>query len=154
MRHVAGKAVDGSMVSFFFGGIEWPITKIEYADNLTIVSVNQMGTQEIEATTEGKYETEEKTFEMTKARWEDFLAALPGNNFGSTRVPIVVRAADPDINPLTSLGSQADTLENSRMTGVAGSYENSEAVSMMVIKYKPQQIKWSGKTLNRIRGVI
>jgi hypothetical protein len=153
MRHVAGKAVDGSMVSFFFAGLEVPITKVEYADNLTIASVNQLGTQEIEATTEGKYETEEKTFEMTKARWEDFLTTLPGNNFGSVRFPIVVRAADPDINPLTSLGSQADTLENCRITGIAGSYENSEAVSMVVIKYKPQQIKWSGKTLNRVRGI-
>ena len=153
MRHVAGKAVDGSMVSFFFAGVEVAITKIEYADNLTIASVSQLGTQEIEATTEGKYETEEKTFEMTKARWQDFLATLPGNNYGSVRVPIVVRAADPDINPLTSLGAQADTLENCRITGVAGAYEASESVSMVVIKYKSQQIKWSGKTLNRVRGV-
>jgi len=141
------------MVTLFFAGGELPITKVEYADNLTIASVNELGAQHTEATTDGKYETEEKTFEMIKARWEDFLATLPGNNFGGVRFPIVVRAQDPDLNPLTSLGSQADTLENCRITGIAGSYENSEAVSMVVIKYKPQQIKWSGKTLNRVRGV-
>jgi hypothetical protein len=152
MRHVAGKAVDGSMVSFFYAGQEWAITKIEYADNLTIADVNQLGTQEIDATTNGKYTVEEKTFEMTKARWEEFLFVMP-NGFGNLRNPIVVRSEDPDTNLLTSLGSQADTLENCRITGIAGSYENSEAVSMVVIKYKPQQIRWSGKTINRVRGL-
>lgn len=152
MRHVAGKAVDGSMVSFFFASQEWAITKIEYADNLTIADVSQLGSQEIDATTNGKYTTDEKTFEMTKARWEEFLLLLP-NGFGTVRNTIVVRAADPDTNLLSSLGSQADTLENCRISGVAGSYENSEAVSMVVIKYKPQQIRWSGKTINRVRGI-
>jgi hypothetical protein len=154
MRHVAGKAVDGSMVTMFFNGVEWPITKIEYADNLTKADINQLGKQSVDGRTRGKYEPEEKTFEMTKARWEDFLAALPVNGFGNSLFPIVVRAADPDINPLTSLGSQADTLENCTINGVAGSYENSEAVAMMVIKYKPQQIKWSGKTLNSVAGIL
>jgi hypothetical protein len=154
MRHVAGKAVDGSMVTMFFNGGEWPITKIEYADNLTKADVNQLGKQSIDGRTRGKYEPEEKTFEMTKARWEDFLAVLPVNGFGNSLFPIVVRAADPDINPLTSLGSQADTLENCTINGIAGSYENSEAVSMMVIKYKPQQIKWSGRTLNSVAGIL
>jgi hypothetical protein len=153
MRHVAGKAVDGSMVSFFENGIEWPITKIEYADNLTIAEVVPLGSQEIEATTNGKYSTEEKTLEMTKARWEEYLATQP-NGFGNLRKSIVVRAEDPDTNLLTSLGAQSDTLENCRFTGVAGSYENSEAVSMVVIKYKPQQIQWSGKTINYVRGLI
>jgi hypothetical protein len=154
MRHVAGKAVDGSTVSFFFAGAEWPITKIEYADNITLATVVELGSQHNEAMTFGKYDTEEKTFEMIKARWESFLATLPSNNFGGIMFPIVVRSSDPDLNPLSSLGSQADTLESCRVTGVAGSYEASEAVSIVVIKYKPLQIKWSGKTLNRIRGVV
>jgi hypothetical protein len=153
MRHVAGKAVDGTMVTFFDSGNEWPITKVEYADNLTIASVTPLGSQEIEATTNGKYEPEEKTFEMTKARWEEYLLTLPTNGFGNSRFPIVVRAEDPDTNILSSLGSQADTLDNCRIIGIAGSYENSEAVSMVVIKYKPQQIYWSGRTLNRVAGV-
>ena len=84
MRHVASKAVDGSMVSLFYNGVEWPITKVEYADNLAIADVNQLGTQEIDATTNGKYSTEEKTFEMTKARWEEFLLVLP-TGFGNVR---------------------------------------------------------------------
>lgn len=153
MRHVAGKAVDGSMVTMFFDGVEWPITKIEYADNLTKADVNQLGQQRIDGRTRGKYEVEEKTFEMTKARWEDFLATLP-NGFGNEIFQVVVRAEDPDLNPLTSLGSQADTLENCTINGIAGSYENSEAVSMVVIKYKPQQIRWSGKTLNDAGGLL
>ncbi len=153
MQHVAGKAVDGSMVTFFDSGNEWPITKIEYADNLTIAEVVELGSQEIAATTNGKYAPEEKTFEMVKARWEEYLLTLAINGFGNQRFPIVVRAEDPDTNILSSLGSQADTLENCRIIGVAGSYENSEAVSMVVIKYKPQQIRWSGRTLNRTAGV-
>lgn len=153
MRHVAGKAVDGSIVSFFYAAQEWQITKIEYADNLTVADISQLGSQEIDAMTYGKYSVEEKTFEMTKARWEEFLALLP-NGFGNSRQTIVVRAEDPDTDLINSLGSQSDTLENCRITGVAGSYENSEAVSMVVIKFKPQQIRWSGKTLNRVAGLI
>jgi hypothetical protein len=153
MQHVAGKAVDGSMVTFFDSGNEWPITKVEYADNLTIAKVRELGSQEIVATTNGTYEPEEKTFEMVKARWEEYLLTLPANGFGNTRFPIVVRAEDPDTNILSSLGSQADTLENCRILGVAASYENSEAVSIVVVKYFPQQIRWSQKTLNRVAGV-
>lgn len=153
MRHVAGKAVDGSMVSFFANGVEWPITKVEYADNLATADVVQLGSQEVEAITNGKYSTEEKTFEMTKARWEEFLLAQP-NGFGNVRFPIVIRAQDPDINPLTSLGSQADTLIDCKINGVAGSYTNDESVAMVVIKYKPRQIRWSGKTLNRVAGLL
>ena len=154
MRHVAGKAVDGSMVTFFYQGGNVPITKIEYADNLTVADVSKLGSQEIEATTPGKYSTEEKTLEMTKAHWEELLLTFPGNGFGNVRGTGVVRAEDPDTDVLTSLGSQSDTIQNMRITGVAGSYENSEAVSMVVLKYKPQQIRWSGKTLNRVAGIL
>lgn len=154
MRHVAGRAVDGSMVTVFVDGTPIEITKIELADNLVKATGSALGKQEISYVTRGKYETEEKTFEMTKARWEEFLTRLPSNGFGNKVFPIVVFVEDPETDPLTSLGNARDELIDCTIYGIAGSYENSEAISMMVIKYKPRQIKWSGKTLNLIAGIL
>lgn len=142
------------MITAFVDGDEVVITKIEFADNLTKTDVTPLGSQAIEGRTRGKYTVEEKTMEMTTARWAELKLRLPTNGFGNKPFAIVVRAEDPDTNVLTSLGSDATFLDNCTINGVAATYENSEAVSMTVLKYQPQQIRWGTHTLNQINGLL
>jgi hypothetical protein len=149
LRRVANVGLDGSTVSMSLGKLEIRILKAGYGDSLKPESLSYMGSQKIDETTPGIYETDEGSITMSAVKFRtELMPAMPTTGGGNVRIPIVFTRTHPD------LGSDSDLCENCRFTNWAAALENSAKAEEVELKFKPQQIKWTDerKTINALVG--
>lgn len=124
------------------------IQKIGFGDKLNTEIVRRIGSQEIEAITDGEYETEDVSVTVEQAIWlRDILPYLPKNGFGSFRFMINVHLNDPE------LGKLHVKMERCRIVGVKDAIENGPGALVAELTIRTRQISRNGHTLNRRRGV-
>lgn len=151
LRRVAGVAFDGSVVTVTFGKAEIRCIKASYGDKLDKAKLTEMGSQQIDAVTQGSYGTDDLKVTMSSHRWRtEFMPLMPQTGGGNLPLAIVVGRSHPQ------LGDDSDLLEGCYCTANGGSVENSNKAEEVELTFTVTQIKWTNdrKTINQLAGVV
>lgn len=148
IKRVNRIAADGTTVTTTFGRHRIAALKASYGDKLETETLNEMGSQSIDARSPGKYSTDEFTitFEYVTFR-ERVSPLLQKDGFGNEKIPIVVGTFHPD------LGSDSDLLDRCRFVGQKENPENTATPRSVECTFTVDQIYWgeSRKTRNKLR---
>lgn len=139
-------AYDGGTVEIQWGSAAYGLNKISFGQKLESEKLRRIGSQSIDADTEGTYDTDDVAVTMEVGEWGRLLAALPANGYGRARFPILINYLHPD------LGSQKVELQRCKILSDKDSIEASAAGSMVELTLRTMQIVRNGKTLNKRKG--
>ncbi len=140
-------AADGTTVTTILGKHQIPALKASYGDKIEREVGSEMGSQQIDYETPGKYSTEvlALTFEYVRFH-EDISPLLQTDGFGNERIPIVVAVSHPD------LGSDSDLLDQCRFLSQKDSVDNTSGARVVETEWSTNQIYWGDerKTRNKL----
>lgn len=152
-KNVADVALDGTTIEVRGGTTAIPLMKIAYGDGIDPQPLQRMGSQEVDATTEGAYKIDEITASMEKAIYNTVLLPFliaknrgSKNGIGRVRFPISVSYAHPELT------TAHDTIQQAQVVSVKNSAESGGAATMVELKIKARQILWNGTSINKRRG--
>ncbi|MEQ9324836.1 MAG: hypothetical protein RIF41_37060 [Polyangiaceae bacterium] len=150
IKRVEGLGLDGSTVNIMLGKIEVPMISASYGDKLDVGELGYMGGQQIDELTQGKYSTDEITFEVSDVIYRSLiLPNMPSRGMGVIRIPsIIINKEHPD------LGSDSDQLSGCRLIGWPMQINNTQEAFKLSLKAKCRQVLWGSerKTINLLRG--
>jgi len=147
-----GNEFDGSCNSVIIGSATIPALSASYADGLDKGDVVEMGSQEIEAVTQGIYKRDEPKIKFRSSIFRTMLMPMfPANGFGNVRWQIVVVKDHPD------MGSDSDLLNSCYCTNVSAAIEASNKGDEVETTWKIGKggIAWTDerKTIFRSKNV-
>lgn len=144
IQRVSRIAADGTTVSVTIGRHEFRCLKAGYGDKLETETGAEMGSQEIDYRTPGKYTTEELTltFEYVKFH-EEISPKLQFDGFGNEQMPIVVGVSHPD------LGDDSDLLDLCRFVSQKDAVEAGSGARVVETTWTTDQIYWGEERKTR-----
>lgn len=150
LRRISGHELDGSTVTITIGKYQFYALAVSYGDSLQPEKLRQMGGQEIDAITEGTYETEEGKLRVSASVWRGEIAPLlEQNGWGNVGHSVVVSFTHKQ------LGSDSDLLADCRLISNTDAPEAGSKPLEHEIKLVYRQIFWTDdrKTINRLGDV-
>jgi hypothetical protein len=145
MKRVVGIEFDGSTVKVTIGRTEIPCLAASYGDNLQPEKLREMGSQQIDAITNGTYETDEAKIKMASSVFRGvFMPLVDSSGFGNRSLPVVCSFEHPD------LGGDSDYLDGCRFTKLGAAMEASAKANEVEFGLTVRQIYWTDqrKTIN------
>jgi hypothetical protein len=122
---------------------EFAFQKVDYEDGLEGVELlTNIGAQNASARTRGVYKPKEVSITQLRAEWDRMMKHFPKNGFGNFRFSITVSGVDPE------LPGNVDRILNCTILGQKHSVEATGKAGMIEFKAQPQQIIWSGRSVN------
>jgi hypothetical protein len=150
IRIVNGIAFDGGNVWAIIGHTQIPCLKVSYGDKLEKTKLKKLGSQKIDAKTQGTYETEDAKFTIDSVDFRSkIMPLLAQNEFGNLDLSVAVGYQHPD------LGADNDLLAGVEWTGLTAAAENSNKALEVEITLIVSQVYWTAqrKTINRLDDI-
>lgn len=144
---VNGRTYDSGKGEIRMGTTAAPIKKIDFGDKLNKELLRRIGSQEVEASTDGEYEPEDVNVEVELAVWKKTIfPRLPANGYGNYEFQMSVNFTDDLI------GTTKIKLLRCTIKGEKDAVEAGPGAVMKTLVIQALQVVRDGKTLNRRKG--
>ena len=150
LNSVQGVEFYGGNGHVFIGTTEIPVIKMgPYNDHLDGEEVHQCGAQEIVATTDGMYHTDEFELVIRSYVFRQMIAPLfPSDGAGNIRLQMTTNY----VNPL--LGDDADFLGDCQCRNFGAAMEAAAKAMEVTTKWKPRYIQWTRNRITLYRSIL
>jgi len=147
LRRVKGIELDGTTTIMTIARTEISCLGANYGDNIAPEKLRQMGSQQIDATTMGTYETEEGKIRMSASNFRGiFFPLIDQNGFANRVVPVIFSFFHPQ------LGNDSDLLDGCRFIKLSQALEASSKAQEVEFGILVRQIYWTERrvTINSL----